>query len=213
MRVHVAAFLTVGPLACGANAANLVLNPGFETNSASSTQFNLSNSDLTTTVSNVTGFGGGDEIDLITTGNGYFFGPLSDSWSLVIHDKLDGSVDAFSIQLSTPLVVGATYHLSLNAANARFETNMFEVGTSLSATGFGSIVFSGSPAGQVPTQYSTTFVANSPDLFLTIRAGETSGSGTTVVDNFSLTLVPEPASALLLSLGLLGFAARRRRIC
>lgn len=205
------ALLLIGSLPA---QAQTVLNGSFETNTASGSQFNLTNTALTATVSNVTGFGPADEVDLIT-GTDLGIAPIFGNWKVQLHTTFTGLVDAFSFALSQPLVAGRSYTLSFYAARADITPFDVEVGISSSATSFGTLIFSGAPTADGEwTNLGTTFVAPSAGSFLTVRSGPLL-ENLIYVDNFTLAVAgPEPGTLALGVVGLgigRGIVARRRK--
>jgi hypothetical protein len=177
------------PVPQSVSAANLVLNPSFETNIASTTTFNMSNAHLTATVSNVTGFGVNQEVDLTKLGGNAFFGvPEDGDWFLSLHTLTTGADrDAISILLSSPLVAGTLYDLFLYATGREGDQKGVDIGVSTASTAFGSSVFSStSYNGNVSawTQLTTTFSSPINATYLTVMSGTTSDALVSI-DNFS----------------------------
>lgn len=186
-----------------AKAGNIIINGGFETNSAGSTQFNLSNASFSATVANATGFGTANEIDLFTPDNDYYMTPQAGNWSVVLHKKIAGNPDAFSFNLSSPVLSGTSYLLSFYAFSDRNIPSQVLIGLSNSATNFGTQVFSATPSMTNWQHFTYSFTPNINALFFTVSAGATL-NGVTNVDSFSLTpstsvSIPEPSSILLLA--------------
>ncbi len=188
-----------------AKAANIILNGGFETNTASNTLFNLSNSDFTATVANATGFGPANELDLITPTNGFYTVPQSGNWSVVLHEQNVGTPDAFSFNLSAPVLAGTSYTLDFYALSDLGAPSQILIGLSNSANSFGTQVFSTNPSASGWQHFTHVFTPAASADFLTVSAGAIL-DGVTNVDNFSLTAsgsssVPEPSSVFLFAFG------------
>jgi hypothetical protein len=213
----VAVLLTVS----GQNVwANLILNGSFETNTAGSTMFNMSNATFNATVSNATAFGSAQEIDLIT---GAPFGslPQSGNWKLAIHTvSPGGSFDAFTFNLSAPIVAGNTYKLEFYAQSVLdFDPDIaaVQVGLATNATSFGTQIFSGVPGTVGWTHFVHTFVAPTNATHLSVRP-DPNAEVWNHIDNFSLVeevAIPEPTSCVLLGIVatslMVGAAFRRPR--
>lgn len=205
--------LTLAGIAGAANA-NLVLNGGFETNTAGGDMSNMSNALWTATVANSTAYGPSGELDLYTTAT-FLPLPCEGHWKAALHTKGGTTdVDAFTLDLSGALTPGQSYTLSFCAvSNNDFGVGNGEldIGVSTSATGFGTWVYN---TGVIPigvwTTYTTTFVAPDASVFLSVSSVG-SNHGWNHVDDFQLDVVPEPASICALGLGALALLRRRRR--
>ncbi len=197
-------------IAGGAASGNLVVNGSFEDNTETSTAFNLSDAQFTAAVANATAFGGRDELDLVSTDVTWGLDPQSGDWKVSLNSPGAGTEsDAFSLDLSSALVIGQAYTLSFWAAN-NFNSASSEgdvrIGTSSSATAFGTqIAVTSALTDTEWTNFTLDFTATSADSFLTVEAF----GGYVEVDNFSLTVVPTPSTAGVLALA--GIAAIRRR--
>jgi hypothetical protein len=183
---------------------NLVLNGDFENNSAASSIFNMSNSSFDAVVADATAFGTAEELDLVT-GNDFGIPPQSGNWKVGLHTQPIGTFDAFSLTLSSALVVGESYNLKFYAAADINFLSGVDVGLSTSATDFGTLHFIALPASVTDwTEYNFSFVASSAATFLTVQS-ITPDEFYTFVDNFSLnSAVPEPSA---LAMGTMAAAA------
>jgi hypothetical protein len=197
----------------GAAGANLVLNGSFEVNTATSTIYNLSNAVWNATVANSTAFGMSQELDLMTLDSVYGSPPPDGLWKVGLHSRAgDGALDAFSLNLSSPVVAGQTYRLRFSAESVTaFDPGlgMVAIGISGSATAFGTGVFSATPSAGSWTQYDQELIAPVNGLYLTVSS-VANNNGWTHVDNFQLEAVPEPAAWAIVALGPVLLAWRRR---
>jgi hypothetical protein len=191
--------------------ANLIINGDFEDNTASQTEYNLYHAEFNSTVANATAFGGANEIEL-ATGTDWGLRAQSGQWKLGLHKKSDSSlkIDAFSFDLSVPIVSGNTYTLQFFAAgkNGSGPIGPVEVGLSNDPEAFGTQIFTGTPTSTtVWTQFDHVFVAPENAMYLTVRNATSPQEMYAFVDNFSI--VPEPMTICLLGLG--GLILRRRK--
>ena len=141
---------------------NIIINGDFESNSAGSTQFNLSNVSFTSLMNNSTAFGTSEELDIIT-GLSLGIAPQSGSWKVGMHERQGLGVDAFSLELSQPVVAGQVYDFSCWVAGLADFANpllQFEVGLSGLANDFGTTVVFGTAASTSAwNEVTSTFVA------------------------------------------------------
>ncbi len=198
---------------------NLILNGDFENNGATASLYNLSNDLFNSLVYNATAFGNGQEIDLMTTDTTYGLPPESGLWKVAIHKAgypNSGTDDAFSFTLSAPVLPGQQYALSFYGQLVPTVDNPgngpVQIGLSSSPTNFGTLVFTGTPATDAWTHLVGTFTAPLNAGYLTVQIDPGAIPTWAHIDNFSLTLVPEPGTLTLLSsLALATFFARYAR--
>jgi hypothetical protein len=155
------------------------MNGDFEVNQAIGCDFNLTNAAFDAEVAHATAFGTADEIDVMrsATGCGYI-APYSGITKVAIHRQSvpNGKYDAFSLDLSMPVVAGQKYHLQFFAyADTLSEPNTgaVEVGLSSSPTDFGTLVATGYP-GSSYMWYQFDFDITAPITggYLTVREGD-----------------------------------------
>ena len=180
---------TLGLFATAGHAQNLILNGSFEDNSASGTVFNMTNAEFNATVADATAFGSAEEIDLMDASAGFGLAPVDGDFKLGIHlfTVGHGATDAFSFDLSSPIVAGTTYTIDFWAhavTNVSPGRDPVEIGVSSSAASFGTLVFtSGSLSTGSWSHFMSDFVAPVSGDFLTVRP---SGMTWAHIDNFSL---------------------------
>lgn len=196
---------------------NIVLNGDFERNNATAglSQYNLTNADFSALVHDTTAYGTSGELDLYTAGSGYEPNPQSGSWEVRLHGNGVDQYDAFSLWLATPVLAGASYTLQFYVA-ADLGMNPLaplsvKVGLSNDGEAFGTLLYTSAGVfgtGGLWNRYDHRFVAPQAASFLTVQNVSVSA----VVDNFSLSPVPEPATCVMLLVGLatLGAVARPR---
>ncbi|MDO9283350.1 MAG: PEP-CTERM sorting domain-containing protein [Aquabacterium sp.] len=196
---------------------NIVLNGDFENNNATAgqSQYNLTNADFSALVHDTTAYGTSGELDLYTAGSGYEPDPQSGSWELRLHGNGVDRFDAFSLWLATPVLAGASYTLQFYVAADLGMNPMaplsVKVGLSNDGEAFGTLLYTSAGVfgtGGLWNRYDHRFVAPHAASFLTVQNVSVSA----VVDNFSLSAVPEPATCAMLLAGLatLGSVARPR---
>lgn len=204
-------FFVVGSLAACASA-NYVINGSLEINSAGTDVYNMSNATWNGLVANSTAYGPSEELDLQTI-TGYTPAPCDGLWKASLHTNSAGpNVDGFTLDLSSPLVVGNTYTLSIcGAASSAHPIGLLDVGLSTSATSFGTAMIStGLMAIDAWTVYSTTFTATFAATHVSVQSLAFSDGWGHVDDVRLVDAVPEPASLAVLGLGFLAMARRRR---
>jgi len=191
------ALLTPLFLAAPLSSQNLLLNGDFESNTASGCDFNLANTTFTGMMANCVGFGTANEIDIMLGACGYGSPPQSGTTKVGIACKYPytSDVDAFGMELSAPLVSGASYRLVfyVEAELYSFSPDIgnVEIGVSTTGSAFGTLVLTGTPSGSGWTRIEGSFTAPMAATWLTVRQ-QTSTDSWNHVDNFVL----EPDFAL-----------------
>lgn len=195
--------------------AGMILNGDFENNTAGGSLTNLGNASFTSLMSNTTGFGAGNELDILSFASGFGPDPQSGKWKVGMANG--GGPDAFTFNLSTGITAGQAYRLSFWATrNQQFSTgdSPLLIGVSGANNAFGTQVFStgGGVAANQWQNFSTSFVAPVNGSFLSVSLADSAGNTTWMhVDNFSMEAVPEPATMVAMAVGAAGILARRRR--
>ncbi|MBS1705768.1 MAG: PEP-CTERM sorting domain-containing protein [Armatimonadetes bacterium] len=189
------------------SAVELLTNGSFENNHAVGTVYNNSNSEFEALVPAVYAFGTSSEVDLMDWADTYGPKPSSGNWKIALHAKVSTpDVDAISFDLKTPIVGGKDYNVSFDAAYiTAYDPNggPIQVGVSNNAHSFGTLVFTGVPTLGTWTTLAGTFQAPSDGYYLTVRNDPGVPGSWVHLDNFHLSVVPEPATLAILSLGAL----------
>ncbi len=171
---------TLGP-------GNLVINGDFESYGGGTCDSNLPNVTFTSLMANSTAFGPAEEIDVYTDPPCYGQPAISGSRKAGIHSQQKAIlVDAFSLDLSSPVVAGDTYTLHFWAeAELYFDLGSVLVGISNSATSFGTLVYTANlTLAGTWESFSSTFTAPVDGSYLTIQSGNS--VAWTHIDAFSL---------------------------
>ncbi len=179
-------------------ASNLVINGDFEVITGGGCQYNLPNATLNTVLANATAFGLANEIDVMT---GVCFG--APAVSGVTKIALNRSIgfpfngDELSLNLSSPVIAGATYALALSVLRETTfgaSTGFIDVGISSAPNITGAPIFAASPtADNVWESFSFTFVAPVSGAYLTLSAGV--NLGWSHVDDVQLVQVSGPVAS------------------
>ncbi|MFI5204066.1 MAG: hypothetical protein ACHQF2_06170, partial [Flavobacteriales bacterium] len=94
----------------GKNASSQVfLNGNFEINAAFPCDFNMANATFTAEMANAVGYGPGQELDIMQSCG--YGAPQNGTWFVGLASP-SGLTDAFTMQLSTPLIAGNPYTIS-----------------------------------------------------------------------------------------------------
>lgn len=200
--------------ACFGSAAfaNFVMNGSFETNTAGTTVYNMSNGFASTTVGSLTAFGPADEIDLMENSSNSFGLPaVAGIYKLGIHNVAAGAAtrDEFNLALTGPLSAG-TYTLSFWAQSVLdFDPDLgnVEVYLGSAAGSLGTLVYTTPTLTTGWVNYTTTVTAVGGETYLGMAVA-TGGETWAHIDDVSL--VPEPGTMIALGAGLAALAARRR---
>ena len=182
------------PVAPPTLGTNLVINGDFETYTGGACDSNLTNAAFTAAMPNATGFGLADEIDVYANPPCFGNPAPSGQWKVAIHKQVAGDADAFSLDLSSPVVAGQSYNLSFWAETVDdFDTDLgrVEIGLSNSASSFGTLVYTAASTFFDTWEFfSTSFTAPIAANYLTVRAERSGVAGAwTHIDNFQLDSV------------------------
>ncbi len=105
---NIFAFALLFTLAVKQNCfAQTFLNGSFETNTAAACDYNMLNASFTAKMANAVAYGSGNELDIMQTSCPY--GPSQSGTWFVALAFPGGGTDAFTMQLSAPLVMGNSY--------------------------------------------------------------------------------------------------------
>lgn len=160
--------------------------------------FNISNAGFTAAMANATGFGEANELDIMQappcTGD-FGFPAQSGAFKIGLHQRTFAGEEAFSLELTSPVIAGQAYTLTFFASQlVDAVAGPVEVGLSSSATDFGTLVATGLPlSAEAWTEFTSTFVAPVDAAHLTVRQSTVFDSFS-FVDNFQLG---EPAECFL----------------
>ena len=197
--------------------AEMIINGGFEINTAATTVFNPLNATFNATMASVTAYGAREGIDIQTVGSGYGVAPQGGSWKVSPASDAGGTAEEFSFDLTGPVNAGTSYDLQFyieRLVSTVFDGGTVEIGVSSSATSFGTLVHTSALATDGWSLESTTFVAPVNANYLTVRV-DTLASRWVGLDSFSLKqTIPEPSTLALTAFCLIGMMiTARRRLC
>ena len=208
-------FILMLPSHFSAARAELILNPSFEDNSATSTVRNMTNASANGLIENFTAYGSNSGLMSL-----YNQSAADGSWWLSAANS-QGSRDEFTLHLSESLREGHSYDLKFDWLVG--PTNILssaEIGVSESESMFGIGVFSRVDSGGATRweEVTTSFVSPVNGAYLSFRPGPPSVTSgripTLAIDNISLTAVtavPEPSLPLFVAFAGTGLLLRRSR--
>jgi gliding motility-associated-like protein len=169
------------------------LNGSFENNTAIDDETNLLNIDYNSYMSNSIGFGYLPALNLagnldILTSSSYCGGAQNGNWYVGL---TSGGSDAFSLELSSPLIIGNSYSMSFyDRSCSPGQGEAIQIGVSETNNNFENLVYSApTPINNVGWTLRTfTFIAPIDGLFITVKCNgiDTHEGFWTNVDNFSI---------------------------
>lgn len=183
-------------LVATAAQAQQFLNGDFETNTFSGCAYNQSNTNFNAGVPGCVAYGTGGvssgEIDVMD-GPCANYGPAgvvgACCLGLAAHNP--NGVDALTLELSTPLVVGASYTITYWGFSPVLTFSMgagqIEIGTSPTAGAQGTVIGTSPAFGAVDFEsYSLTFTATSADSFISVQGVMIASPTWIWIDGFSI---------------------------
>lgn len=161
------------------------LNGSFEINTAAACDYNMANATWNALMANSTAYGGGGELDIMQSGCPY--GPSqAGTWFVAL--AFPSTSDAFTMQLSAPLVAGTTYSMSFwdkGDVVCCAPGMPVRIGLSTVAGAAGTTIYTGpTPTGGTWNQRCFTFVA--PNNGQHVSVTTTGPTRWSHVDNFVL---------------------------
>ncbi len=161
------------------------LNGSFEINTSPPCNFNMSNASYNATMSNTTAFGSGHLNIYDASGSCLAGSPECGNWFVGL--TFNGTSDAFTMDLSAPLVAGSSHTISFwDKGDASLPPGMpVIIGLSAVPGAAGTTIYTGPvPTQNIWTQRIFNFVAPNNGMYISVR---TAGpSQITHVDDFKL---------------------------
>lgn len=173
--------------------AQAFLNGSFEITSTTTCMYNLSNTNFNTRMSNVNAFGLAEEIDIQRID---CYVPSIPDGNVVISlnaKPSNGAVDAISLDLSSPLIIGKSYKMTFSAfGNTSFSNTMATINIGCSTTKNNPSAPTIFTPVLVPNQwvsYSFDFIAPNDGKYITVIpvTNPASESAWTALDDFKIT--------------------------
>lgn len=167
-------------------SAQTFLNGSFESTSGGCS-FNISNASFNSMMNNCHAFGDASQLDIIDNTCGYGTAEHGNQFVGLAVDINDSLTDAFSMELSAPLVAGNTYTLTFyNRKDAAYGANLLEIGYSSDSASFGTAIDTAAIPGLTWGFVSVTFTPSINCSYITIRT--IAGTyGWNFVDNFAIS--------------------------
>ncbi|HYV91368.1 MAG TPA: T9SS type A sorting domain-containing protein [Chitinophagales bacterium] len=177
-------------LLCSSADAQTFLNGNFETTSGAACDYNLPNATFTSKMSNCYGYGAGNEIDIMSNCAPYCTSAQSGTHYVAVANSSGSTPDAFTMQLSAPLISGASYTISFwdHGDNSLvYQPTPIQIGVSTTNGATGTIVYTGpTPAYGLWKKRTFTFVAPNNGQYISVSATTLRW---TQIDNFVMTAI------------------------
>lgn len=170
------------------------LNGDFENNISSGCDYNNTDIQFNTKISNVYAFGKGyassgyvGEIDIQTAG--CYVTPQNGNWCLGLASDTEPTADAVAIELTSNLIIGQSYQISFYVfSNTNFGNTLvnLKIGISNNDSTFGNLLFTAIPNTNSWKHIVFSFTASQTDKFITV----TNISGIKCwnqIDNFTIS--------------------------
>ena len=161
-------------LMSGKMYAQSFLNGSFEINTSSACNYNLSNATFTSLVANTVAYGTGAELDILGPGGSCPYGvPECGNWHIGMAYPSTGNPDAFTMQLSAPLIAGNSYTMSFwDQGDGTYPPGgPIQIGVSTVPGATGTPVYTGPlPTTNVWNQRIFTFVAPNNGMYISVEA-------------------------------------------
>ena len=165
--------------------AQSFLNGSFEINTSGIDRLGLSNAAFNGYMSNTVAYGSAGNMDII--GDTVYCGLAEDStWFVAL---TGGGTDAITMQLSSPLLVGATYEITFWDRSCFVTSQPIQLGVSTVSGATGTVIYAGSVTPDtVWTQRTVSFIAPAGGAYISILLPTGTVADWAQIDNFSLSI-------------------------